>query len=704
MQEIRYRKGKLKRVLLPQEWKQRKELSYLAFLVASVLPFVYPNSYFWSLFFATAAFVYGKYASKKLEESRIGGDDDEVVFTLGKDEFGRPIEITRYYFHRHIMVVGGTGMGKTSMYRLLLRDAIQRNFGIIYINFKAEDEDFFNLYSICEEFGLENDLLLLNLAPSSAYTGETATYAPQATLKTPQEIYDFYTNLLPPATGEMEYWQGRGKVMMAAAAHTFVYMRDIENKPPDLKLLVDSFEVPNMVKALQSPDCPQEWKEWINLYLQDLDPTGKLREGNLRAFTPEMQNQHGYALQQWKEAMMDIIYRYGHIFNTPTPDIDFKEAVKNSRLIYIHMPALALPAKTKEYLGRLILAGLKTAVSAMLGERLLGSYKELKKLKKKEKPKNPFLILIDEHGTAPITGLDDFQRQIRSLGGGSVIADQNWDSIKEKFGEAYLNTLLGNSMTKIIMNVEGSQAVLQYLESRIPKIKTLIPEFQYNEDSLIEHADRITLQEEPLVKSEDVMKLGTGEAYIIQKEKVVKSYFDLYKPPEPDYIDLFVVNREKIKYSEEIREKVKNLDKYLNTSVEIVEIKQLPPLEEKTEEKTDEQTDGGEDGLTGTDGLVLQYQLLIEDVIERSGDRYDALDEILSIFYDAMNVIPDDNELSPLVKPIISFLRKEKLLTDKDIQQAQKEHGSLLGFLKALASIKRAKWEIENDKDKKAGN
>ena len=35
--------------------------------------------------------------------------------------------------------------------------------------------------------------------------------------------------------------------------------------------------------------------------------------------------------------------------------------------------------------------------------------------KKKEKPKNPFLILIDEHGTAPITGIDDFIRQIRSL-------------------------------------------------------------------------------------------------------------------------------------------------------------------------------------------------------------------------------------------------------------------------------------------------
>lgn len=563
MSETRIRKAKIKRILMPDELKQRVQLSLMATGLSLVAPLFMENISFASLVFGIGSMLYHRNVKKKLEETRIGypKNGQKVYFRLGVDELGRPVEITDYYFHRHMMVVGGTGMGKTSLYRVILRQVLKKRFGVIYINFKAEDEDFFNLYGIAKEVGMAEDLIMLNFAPSAIETGETATYSPLATLETPQEIADFFFNLLAPASGDMEYWQGRGRNLMNAAARTYIYMRDYEKKPASLRLLLDAFEVVNMMRVMKAEDCPENFKAWIDIYLQDLDPSGKLRStGDMRAFTPEMQNQHGYAMQQWKEALMDISLRYSHIFNTSKPDLDFKEALRNSRLVYIHMPALALPNKTKESLGRLILAGLKTATGAMLGERLFGDTEELGQLKKKEKPKNPFLILIDEHGTAPITGLDDFIRQIRSLGGGAIIADQNWDGIKQKFGDAYLNTLLGNSLTKIVMNVEGSEAVIKYLNERIPKVRTFIPDYKKSE-VFIEQTERLNLQEEPIVRVDEIVKLGAGEGYVIQQENIVKCKFDFYKPKIPKIIDLFIYTRDKVSYANKIKKLIKEIEK-----------------------------------------------------------------------------------------------------------------------------------------------
>jgi DNA helicase HerA-like ATPase len=652
METINVRKVEFKKFLTPKQLKQRMELSLVASGVAGILPLIYQNTEIASVVGVIGGLLYHRNIKEKLERTRIGYGG-KVYFRIGKDEIGRDVEITDFYFHRHMLVVGGTGMGKTSLYRVILRQVLRKRFGVIYINFKAEDEDFFNLYSIAKEEGIAEDLIIVNFAPSARYTLETGTYSPLATLQSPQEIADFFFNLLAPAKGDMEYWQGRGRNLMSAASRTFVYMRDVEKKPASLKLLLDSFEVPNMLRIMKSPDCPEDFRNWIEVYLQDLDPSGRLRNGDMRAFTPEMQNQHGYAIQQWKEALMDISLRYSHIFDTNKPDLDFKDALKSSRLVYIHMPALALPNKTKEALGRLILAGLKTATGVMLGERLFGEVEELRKEKKKEKPKNPFLILIDEHGTAPITGIDDFIRQIRSLGGGSIIADQNWDGIKQTFGDAYLNTLLGNSLTKIIMNVEGSEAVMKYLESRIPKVKTVIPSYKIQDGFLIK-GDSANLQEEPLVKMDEITKLGAGEGYVIQKENIIKCKFDFYVPKLPKRIDLFLFNRERFNY-EELKKILQETDLKIEETVEQVEI---PPQVEEEEEETE----GG--GLMTLKRFRIQFLEMIEE--NRSEE------EILTFFGDFI-----ENFLSNLEIENTKYVEKTlEDISEKILKYLAKQRGT----------------------------
>ena len=687
MEIINVRNVEFKKFLTPKQLKKRMELSLIGSGIAGLLPLFQNNTEIASVVGLTAGLLYHRHVKEKLEKTRIG-HGGKVYFRIGKDEIGRDVEITDFYFHRHMLVVGGTGMGKTSLYRVILRQVLQKRFGVIYINFKAEDEDFFNLYGIAKETGVAEDLIIINFSPSARETGETGTYSPLATLKSPQEIADFFFNLLAPAKGDMEYWQGRGRNLMSASARTFVYMRDIEKKPASLKLLLDSFEVVNMLKVMKSQDCPEDYRKWIEIYLQDLDPSGRLRSGDMRAFTPEMQNQHGYAIQQWKEALMDISLRYAHIFDTAKPDLDFKDALKSSRLVYVHMPALALPNKTKEALGRLILAGLKTATGVMLGEKLFGEVETLRKEKKKEKPKNPFLILIDEHGTAPITGIDDFIRQIRSLGGGSIIADQNWDGIKQTFGDAYLNTLLGNSLTKIIMNVEGSEAVMKYLESRIPKIKTVIPTYKIQDGFLVK-GETANLQEEPIVKMDEITKLGAGEGYVIQKENIVKCKFDFYVPKLPEKIELFLFNREKFDWSNLLKE-IKETDLKVEEKVEQVEI---PEVEEE------EETTGG--GIMTLKRFKLQF---IDMVSEGKTE-----DEIMAFFGDFMenflNNLETDNvkyvekileEIGEVVLKYIAKLRNTQL----------KVKGSyfkeLLAFYNARKFLERR--ESDDKESKPAGS
>ncbi|MEM4311342.1 MAG: TraM recognition domain-containing protein [Nitrososphaerales archaeon] len=598
-------KPEIKKILTPKQLKKRTELSLFSSIGLPIIGLSATDFMAHSLIGGLIATGFYKYYKDKLDKTQIGADGKRY-FKIGKDELGREVWINDFYFHRHMLVVGGTGMGKTSLYRVILKQCIRNNFGIIYINFKAEDEDFFNLYFLAKEEGRVEDLLLLNLSPTAEPT-ETATYNPLATLETPQEIADFFFNLLAPAQGDMAYWQGRGRNLMSASARVFVYLRDIKKQKPSLDLLMRAFEISEMLEAYNDPELPESFRDYIEAYLQDLDPSGEIRRTKKASkISDDMATQHGYALQQWKESLMDISFRFKHIVGNPYSDIDFKDVLKSSRILYVHMPALSLPNSTKEALGRLILAGLKTSVGAMLGEKLLGNTEELSKLKKLEKPSNPFLIIIDEHGTAPITGLDDFIRQIRSLGGGCIIADQNWDGIKQKFGDAYMNTLLGNSLTKIIMNVEGSQAVMGYLKDRLPKFKGYVPNYK-KEDFWIEGTKDLRLEEEYVVNPEEVLQLGAGEGILIQKEHVLYVKFDFYVPKRTGEIKLLMVNSSKVRYSVNVKRKLEEVEKFVL---------------EKVREKSN---------LGLLEKLASLYPLSKEENIEREKSDKDSEEEI---FYD----------------------------------------------------------------------
>jgi len=547
---LKYFRERLKRDYTPKELMIRTQVSKAVSLFSAVLPLFQPNQLFLSAVGTIGGLLFYRRYKKRLDETKVG--KGEVICTLGKDELGREVGIDKFHFFRHVLVVGGTGMGKTSLYRVMIRQLLEKNFGLIYVNFKAEDEDFLNLYFICKELGVEKNLLILNFSPSAKETLETHTFSPLATLKTPQEIADFFFYLLPPAKGEMEYWQGRGRFLMNASARNFCYLRDVKGKRATFELFLKAFDLHSILTAYTSPDCPEEYKKYFETYLQDLDPTGEVRKrGSLRGIPPDLQVQHGYALQQWKETFSDISLRYSHIFDTDKPDIDMIDVIKRNRILYIHMPALTIPDKTRQGLGRLILASIRVAVKTLLGETLTGEYEEIKKAKKLEKPKNPFAIIVDEHGTAPIQGIDDFMRQLRSLGGGIVIADQNWDTLKEEYGEGYLNSILANAHTKIFMKVEGSKVVMDYLRERIPRVRKMFPDFRKRE-VLVEEDERRTLQEDYLRRPEEVYELSVGEGIIVQGNNFLKVKFDYYEPKKEGKVELFSYNRSVINYSKEI--------------------------------------------------------------------------------------------------------------------------------------------------------
>ena len=696
---LKIRKTGIKKYLSPKQLKDRAMLAKIATVASAIYGLTAPNTLGLSALAMLGFGLYARRMEKKLNDSKIGTPKEgEIYFSIGKDEIGRRVDITKYYAHRHICIVGGTGMGKTSLYRVLIEQALENNFGIIYINFKAEDEDFFNLWKIAKDAGKVEDLLPLNFMPT-AKPDETATFAPYMTLKTPQELADFNFNLLAPAQGEMQYWQGRGRNLMNAASRVFFWLRDVRRETGGFQLFLKAFELSVMLEvyqemksAIADPANPEreraeEYLPWIETYLQDLDPSGQVRQkGKAGRIDPDMQNQHGYAMQQWKEAFMDISLRYKHIFDVDKPDIDINDVLKNSRLLYIHMPALGLPNSTKEALGRLILAGLKTSTKTMLGETLLGEVGKLKQVKKTEKPKNPFLIIIDEHGTAPIPGLDDFLRQIRSLEGMAIIADQNWDTLKQQYGDGYLNTILGNTLTKIIMNIEGSSATLEYLERRLPKVKTLIPDYQYN-DGFIEQGDRMTVQEEPILRKEDIMKLDRGEGYIIQGEKVVYCKFDYFEPELEDgeVIDIFTNRRDRVEYADKVKDMLENIS-FDPEDIEIYEVEYIPddPYLSDTQENPQKQTantntnpDLDKDyedmiGFVSISDMIQTYIFYIDDLL-KEGNIKGALELYAFMQNELSQVLDDQSKIDQYLYSVAEKIFNKAKEKEPDLERLTKE-------------------------------
>jgi hypothetical protein len=202
----------------------------------------------------------------------------------------------------------------------------------------------------------------------------------------------------------------------------------------------------------------------------------------------EAQKQHGFAMQQWTDIFSQIEV-YSHIFGSTNPDIDFVDVIKNNKILYVLLPAMKADQSTVDLLGKMIVLAIKQACSVALGGKVEMSRDEKKIFKSRITPKPLGLVVLDEYGAYPVSGLDVIFAQVRSLNISFMVSVQDYQSLRpEGKDEGGAKRAWANSskIVFLIKDEETLEKLQKYMKRKyITKFATKV----YSTTDVVQTAD-----------------------------------------------------------------------------------------------------------------------------------------------------------------------------------------------------------------------
>ena len=127
----------------------------------------------------------------------------EKGISLGNTtDCGQHINIPYSMFLKHVLLLGSTGSGKTSLMKYMLWQNVVNGGGGIFIDGKMDYNDFQGFYDLCYTVGRHHDILVIspgNPEKSNSYNpvtnGDTQEIASRIISLLPQDARaDFYCN------------------------------------------------------------------------------------------------------------------------------------------------------------------------------------------------------------------------------------------------------------------------------------------------------------------------------------------------------------------------------------------------------------------------------------------------------------------------------------------------------------------------------
>lgn len=414
--------------------------------------------------------------SHKDEKQRKKAQGDGIIL-VGNDVVTREaVWINNDDARTHMLVFGSTGSGKTRFLLSLFYQALLLGSGVMYVDGKGDTTVFGLVFSMVRRLGREDDLLLINYLtgsknPNAANDGSRLSNTTNPFAYGPSEqLRSLIVSLMRDSGGD-DMWKGRASSLLGAVLHVLCFMRDRGDINLDIGKIREFLPLDRVLELTQRDDIPEPAMNQLRKYLLDLP--GYTEEDALSgSLSPKCYEQHGYLTMQLTEVMSELSSTYSHIFGAELGEIDYKDLVYNRRILFVMLPALEKDPDALSGLGKLVVAGVRSALAPALGEKVEGSHEEVMDAK----PTNsnvPFLLILDEYGYYSVKGFSVVAAQARSLGVAVIFAGQDLPSFK-KGGEDEAKSVIANTNVKVFMKVEDAGETLQLALERGGEADTVV--------------------------------------------------------------------------------------------------------------------------------------------------------------------------------------------------------------------------------------
>lgn len=456
-------------------------------------------------------------------------------YLRGRDA-GRELWLSKDDLCRHVLMFGTTGAGKTEALMGWVFNALCWGKGLIYSDFKAQNDVALSIASQARRFGREDDLRIMNFINGGRSRAqellEDVKGRPQTNTTNAfglaQESYitNLMDSMLPKTGSSGGDWQEKARSMNQALISALVYKCRREGTVMSQRTIQSHLPL-RKIAGLYVQAVEEQWHEDIRYVLEnylstlagfDMDKVATPSE-----WDPEANRQHGYLMQQFTRMLSLFNDTYGHVFARDAGDIDLRDVIHNDRILVVLVPALEISSNEASTLGRLYQSQLAMIISQDLGEKLEGRPQDNMKVRK-FKGKFPFLWINDEIGAGYTEKVGELATQVRSLDICLLLAGQEVQRLKTAAGDAVW-TLIANMGTRItgkIMDPKDTLEILQLMAGT---------EYRAHMGSMVQDGGliggwsddtRLQVSEQKKVDVEEVQSLQEGENVTLFKGQVIR--------------------------------------------------------------------------------------------------------------------------------------------------------------------------------------
>ncbi len=484
---------------------------------------------------------------------RTGSMDDGIIWLGNRsDRSQATCWLSDSDLRKHLLVFGTTGSGKTVFLLGFYYQAIVQGSGCIFVDGKADNSVYWALSALARRAGREDDLLVINYLQPPPEAPDKVTGRPRSPRTTISNTANPFADLSPEQarsqlvammrdsgqTGDM--WKGRASAMLGNVLAYLCAVRDKQEINLDVQYIRRAVQLPYIVAASRRRDLPEEIVTPLRRYLAELpnyneaavkvtvpgdssaDPlitAANVEAAQAAGFEEEAVRQHGFLLMQLTEVMSDMTDTYAHIFRTPLGEVDFNDVVFNRRLLCVMLPALQADPDRLAGLGKLVVAGIRSALGGRaLGAKLEGDRRQVIDMKPTNAPV-PFFIILDEYGYYSVPGFAVVAAQARSLGCSVLFVGQDYSSFKR--GDAKeAASVLANTNTKVLMKLEDPEDTMEVMRKRAGQGYAVQGRDWEKRSGGLRAADSAASALADRISLRDLVAQGPGEAHVIHEDRI----------------------------------------------------------------------------------------------------------------------------------------------------------------------------------------
>jgi intracellular multiplication protein IcmO len=466
----------------------------------------------------------------KFRSSKINKKDKKTMLKNGiglgyTTDSGDYISISYDMLLYHVLLLGSTGSGKTSIMRFMLWQNVVNGGGGIFIDGKMDYSDFQDFYNLCFVVGRHKDILVV----SPGNPNKSNTYNPVINGDT-QEIASRIISLLPQ-DARADFYRNEGFKALVVLISAIKKLTDVFNMT-DLSILMSNENaILHLEKELINKYPNDKATLEFSLYLDGYRENGKLNFAKLKG------NISGTASKPFTFGLGDL----ATICNDYNPDVNLLECIKNNKIVYVMLPTMGKPDASKEF-GKIFMSDFRTVVSWLQDDTSL-------------RPKIPYLVIMDEAGGYANENWDTLFQQCRSARISLVVSAQSVANFND-VSDTFFDKIKENTIISIFMKLQSdeSKETIAKLIGKQFKTSLSLNQSRNKSDSGSTQtltnqtrSDGITLsltesqKKEDIVNKEDISIIDTGEAIVFYDGRLVfhiKSPFVQSKLLKP-----FVINK-----------------------------------------------------------------------------------------------------------------------------------------------------------------